>query len=601
MALVAAAARPARAAIAPAPPAFTNDVCLDCHAGTAAARREPTGRPIHLLVDQKALAASAHAEVTCLDCHRDITAIPHGPRVQPVDCSRCHYVESLPSPEAAGKRQERSLHQRIRERHMKGAPSCADCHGTHDVKPAGAVDSRMNRRTVPATCGACHQAMANEYRQSIHGAALLRGNPDVPSCADCHPEHPRDTGKQGRAGIARAGVVATCIACHEDPGLQRRYALPAGRLASYLGSYHGAATELGSSQTANCASCHGAHLILPSSDPRSTINRANLARTCGRCHPGAGVNFAIGTIHLQPSPRHDRAVFWVKVAYQLFIAGLMLSFVGYIGLDLVARVRRRFGRVPRRAPGEQEPQFERLTLVQRLQHWALIASFLTLIITGFPVLFPRSAISHGVVMSLGGVGARAIVHRAAALVLIALVAFHALYVLFSRRGYWEFRQLLPRPRDARDITQMLGFYFGLASTRAAFDRYNYIEKFEYLAVGWGSVAMITTGALLWSPSFTLAVFPKWVMDIALVIHSWEAILAFLAIIIWHMYNVHFNPSVFPMSRIWLTGKIGLHELKENHPLEYDLIMARQGRPAGSASVSGRTPDATDDEAEVDPR
>ena len=600
MALVAAAARPAPAAVASAKPAFTNRVCLDCHASTGLTRREPTGRVIRLFVDETTLATSAHAQVTCVDCHQDLTAIPHGPRVQPVDCGRCHYVEPLPSPEAAGKRQERSLHQRIRERHMKGAPSCADCHGTHDVKPADAVDSRVNRRQL-AACGACHQAMANEYRQSIHGAALLRGNPDVPSCADCHPEHPRDTGKQGRAGIARAGVVATCIACHEDPGLQRRYALPAGRLASYLGSYHGAATELGSSQTANCASCHGAHLILPSSDPRSTINRANLARTCGRCHPGAGVNFAVGTIHLQPSPRHDRAVFWVKVAYQLFIAGLMLSFVGYIGLDLLARLRRRFGRVPRRAPGEPEPQFERLTLVQRIQHWVLIASFLTLIITGFPVLFPRSAISRGVVMSLGGVGARAIVHRAAALVLIALVAFHALYVLFSRRGYWEFRQLLPGPRDARDVARMLGFYFGLASTRPAFDRYNYIEKFEYLAVGWGSVAMITTGALLWSPSFTLAVFPKWVMDIALVIHSWEAILAFLAIIIWHMYNVHFNPSVFPMSRVWLTGKIGLHELKENHPLEYDRIMARQGRPAGSASVSGKTPDATHDAAEVDPR
>jgi cytochrome b subunit of formate dehydrogenase len=595
LAPVAAAAPLAPAATAPGSAGFTNRVCLDCHARTYVTRREPNGPVIRLFVDPAVLASSAHADLTCVDCHQDITAIPHGAHVQPVDCGRCHYVEPLPSPET--KRQKHGLHQRIREQHVKGAPSCAECHGAHDVKPARAADSRVNRRNLPATCGACHRAIARDYLQSIHGAALMRGNPDVPSCADCHPEHPRDIGRHGLAGVARAGVVATCIACHEDPGLQRRYALPAGRLASYLGSYHGAATELGSSHTANCASCHGAHLILPSSDPRSTINRANLARTCGHCHPGAGVNFAIGTIHLQPSPQRDRAVFWVKVAYLLFIAGLMLSFLSYIGLDLIARVGRRFGPAARHAPGEQEPQFERLTLVQRIQHWVLIASFVTLIITGFPVLFPLSPISRGVVMALGGVGARAIVHRAAALVLIALVAFHVLYVLFSRRGYWEFRQLLPGPRDARDIAHMLGFYFGFASTRPAFDRYNYIEKFEYLAVGWGSVAMISSGALLWSPSFTLAVFPKWVMDIALVIHSWEAILAFLAIIIWHMYNVHFNPSVFPMSRIWLTGKIGLHELKENHPLEHERIVARPGRP--TAAFSGKPPGSAEGPPEAE--
>jgi cytochrome b subunit of formate dehydrogenase len=576
------------------PPALSDQACLACHASSRVLRREAgAGAAASLEVDERTLAASAHSGLDCVDCHRDVTAVPHRLPIARVDCAACHYVEPLPSPAPTATPSELGLHQRIREQHVKRAPRCIDCHGAHDVGSAGDLDSRTNRRRLPSTCGTCHPKIAAEYRESIHGMALMQGNPDVPSCSDCHPEHPRDIGKKGLSGVARAGVVATCIACHEDPGLQRRYALPAERLASYLGSYHGAATELGSSQTANCASCHGAHFILPSTDPRSTINKANLPRTCGRCHPGAGVNFAVGSVHLRPSPRQDRAVFWVKVAYQLFIAGLMLSFLGYICLDLLARLRKRFGPVHRLVPGETEPQFERLTLIQRLQHWALITSFITLIVTGFPLLFPRSEIARGVVTFLGGVGTRAVIHRGAALVLVALVAFHALYVLFSRRGYWEFRQLIPGPKDARDIAQMLGWYFGLTSTRPAFDRYNYIEKFEYLAVGWGSVAMISTGILLWSPSLTLAVLPKWIMDIALVVHSWEAILAFLAIIIWHMYNVHFNPSVFPMSRIWLTGKIGLHELQENHPLEYERIMARQRRSAGSASVTGEAPPVTD--------
>jgi cytochrome b subunit of formate dehydrogenase len=152
-------------------------------------------------------------------------------------------------------------------------------------------------------------------------------------------------------------------------------------------------------------------------------------------------------------------------------------------------------------------------------------------------------------------------------------------VLHSRRGYSEFRALMPNFEDAKNVLQMLRFYFGLTRVPAAFGRFNYIEKFEYLAMGWGSTVMIVTGLLLWSPQISMLIVPKWMMDIAFIVHSWEAILAFLAIIIWHMYNVHFNPSVFPMSRVWLTGKISLHDLIENHPLEYEQFLAEQAARA----------------------
>jgi len=141
--------------------------------------------------------------------------------------------------------------------------------------------------------------------------------------------------------------------------------------------------------------------------------------------------------------------------------------------------------------------------------------------------------------------------------------------------------LIPGLRDAKDLIQMMKWYFGLGQRRPKFGRYNYIEKFEYLAVGWGSVVMITTGALLWAPHISLMLVPKWVMDVAFVIHSWEAILAFLAIIIWHMYNVHYDPSVFPMSKVWLTGRIGLHEFREKHPLEYE---SRLGQTSSEPEV-----------------
>jgi formate dehydrogenase gamma subunit len=535
-----------------------NAICLGCHGAGPEA------------TDLAHLGKSVHSDRTCTDCHRDVVAIPHPQRLAPVRCERCHYVTQVVVTVTPGQkaRPHRSVHEQARLAGKQGTPSCRDCHGSHDILPPTSPDSHLGGGHIIDTCGACHQRVAREYRESIHGQALLAGNKDVPSCAYCHREHPSQEGGR-RAGVRAAGVVATCVSCHDDPGLRRRYSLPANRLASYLGSYHGASQRLGDVKTANCASCHGAHFILPSSDPRSTVNKANLAKTCGRCHPNAGEHFAQGTIHLQPSPRRDRAVFWVRLLYNLLVAGLMLAFLGYIGLDLLARLRGRVRSHRSGARAQAEPEFERLSLNQRLQHWVLIAAFVTLLVTGLPLLFPQTSLSREVVTFLGGVGARAVIHRTAALVLIGVVVYHVIYVLFSRKGYWEFRQLMPARKDVADLVRMLSLYFGLSRERPRFGRYNYIEKFEYLAVGWGSVVMIGTGLMLWSPNLTLTILPKWAMDIAQVIHSWEAILAFLAIIIWHMYNVHWNPSVFPMSRIWLTGKIGLSELRENHPLEYE--------------------------------
>jgi len=544
--------------------------CMGCHGAGRHAEHAP-------IVDIDIIHLSGHSTVTCVDCHGDINAVPHNKPVKAVDCGRCHSEEGQTelvvkpgkTPPALG------THGSLRQKKMPGIPTCAQCHGAHDMLPPTEPKSPLNREQIEKTCGACHPKIAADFLNSIHGQALLKGNPDVPVCDTCHPEHPRKL----RQGVAQKGIVATCTACHEDPGLQQHYAIPANRLSSYMGSYHGAAAQLGDSRTANCASCHSRHLILASTDPRSSVSPANLAKTCAHCHPGAGINFARGKIHLQPSPKQDRVVFFAKIGYILFIIGLMSSFVGYIGLDLVARARGKFGN-NRHHPEDGEPQFQRLTLNQRIQHWCLITTFSTLMVTGLPLASPSSSISRSVVTYLGGMGARAVIHRTAAIALILIVAYHLLYVLFSRKGYWEFQQLLPGLLDARDIVVTLGFYLGFTPVRARFGRYNFIEKFEYLAVGWGSIVMIGTGALLWHPDLSLMLLPKWVMDVAFIVHSWEAILAFLAIIIWHMYNVHFNPAIFPMSRVWLTGKISLHDLRENHPLEYEHLVRVQKAPTG---------------------
>jgi len=220
----------------------------------------------------------------------------------------------------------------------------------------------------------------------------------------------------------------------------------------------------------------------------------------------------------------------------------------------------------------QERRFKRMTLNQRCQHIILMTSFFSLVITGFPVTYPDSRLSWTIVNLLGGFPMRSALHRLAATVLICLAIYHTFYILLTRQGRSELKALMPRIKDGFDAFQMLKFYIGLAPEMPKFDRFNYIEKFEYIALAWGSVVMIVTGLALWFQNQSMMILPKWALDIARVIHSFEALLAFLAIIIWHFYHVHLNPEVFPMSRVWLNGEISEHELKTLHPLEYERIM-----------------------------
>ena len=224
--------------------------------------------------------------------------------------------------------------------------------------------------------------------------------------------------------------------------------------------------------------------------------------------------------------------------------------------------------------------FERLSLSQRIQHIVLITSFVALIVTGMPVLFSESPASQVIVRSMGGMTARAALHRVGALLLIGVCLYHFFYVLYSRKGRADFAEFIPGIKDLTDMLGMLRYYFGLSMERPRFGRFNFIEKFEYLAMGWGSAVMITTGFILWFQDQAMVVLPKWMIDITNIVHSYEALLAFLAIVIWHFYHVHLNPEVFPMSRIWLSGQISENELKHHHPLEYEKIMAAERRLDG---------------------
>lgn len=226
-------------------------------------------------------------------------------------------------------------------------------------------------------------------------------------------------------------------------------------------------------------------------------------------------------------------------------------------------------------PSLKTPEtFLRLSLNLRLQHALMLSSILMLIFTGLPLKFHDAPLSHFVMNFLGGIENSAFLHRIGATVLIFVGTYHLLYTGLSRAGRRDFLLLLPRLQDLKDYLQQIKYFLGKTDRKARFGRFSYIEKFDYWAVYWGMLIMIGSGSLLWFEDIVLRFLPKFVLDIAKEAHSDEALLATLAIIIWHFYNVHFNPHKFPMSRTWITGRISKEEMLEEHSLEYDEIVAR---------------------------
>jgi cytochrome b subunit of formate dehydrogenase len=242
--------------------------------------------------------------------------------------------------------------------------------------------------------------------------------------------------------------------------------------------------------------------------------------------------------------------------------------------------------------------FVRMNLAERVQHWLLILTFLTLTATGLPLFFYEFKFFKWLLPTARAFAVRGVLHRVAAVLLAGTLAWHVAYTVFTPRGWANFKALIPRFRDFRDAFEQ--FFHNVGVTRflerrgigrkffdahpywlfkdaPRYDRYNFVEKFEYWAVGWGSAVMIASGFFMWQVELSLRFFPLWVHNIFIIVHSYEALLAFLAIIIWHMYNVHLNPEVFPMSKVWLNGKITGHELRTLHPLEYERIVAERRR------------------------
>ncbi|HEY3266324.1 MAG TPA: cytochrome b/b6 domain-containing protein [Armatimonadota bacterium] len=538
---------------APAPAAKGGIDCMSCH---VAAMTDHTPA-----VNAEALKSSPHKDSACQDCHFAITAVPHTPAM------------------------------------LKAKANCATCHTDEAAAYATSVHSRPDK---------------------VAG--------DHPTCITCHgkgdPHAVTFARKWGRADKA-----ALCSTCHADKAKMGRYGVDPDAVSSYHESFHGKALlRFHMGKAATCTDCHRAHDVLAPSDPHSPTNRLHAAATCGQagCHPGAMVNFAMsGANHLRlkvkesivlrleeaffkwltlgtivfllagvaldlrrkvlakgAQPRSGRAVgLLVSTSFFVLVASLAMAYVGARHSGAVAGVAIaimaiafivHFATRKRLTADPNERTYKRISTEQRIQHICLAISFTLLVLSGMPLRYPNIPLLHSLYVGIGGIGVWRIVHRVAACVMIFTWIWHTIFLLRmgAKTGFklsgWT---MLPNLRDVKDFVAVSKYYLGLTNTEPRYDRFQFREKFDYFAVYWGMPIMVFSGLVLWFPMQLANRLPEIGLSVAYIAHSDEAVLAFLAIVTWHLYNVHFNPDAFPMSATWLTGEKTRSEMEREHPLE----------------------------------
>jgi cytochrome b subunit of formate dehydrogenase len=498
----------------------------------------------------KKLARSVHLSLTCEGCHSDHEKYPHPKGVERPACATCHSDQ--------GEADARGVHGQARAKGNQGAPDCAICHGdVHEVLAASSPDFRKH---VPETCGMCHTEISQQFQASVHGKAVARGVLVAPLCTDCHGEHSILAPSNAASPVSRGHIRETCARCHGDVRLSQKFGLPSDRILSFDTSFHGLAAKAGSQTVANCASCHGVHNILPSSDPQSTVNPSNLPTTCGKCHPGAGRRFSLGTIHSVNGGKEPPMVRYARQFYLFLIPltiGLMLLHNAGDWFRKLYRLRLR----PRPEPQAADPYGHtllryrdfRMYRFERVEHILLVLSFTVLVWTGFALKYPSEWWARPWMHWEHLWPVRGTVHRAAAAVMVAVTLMHVVSLIVSRRLRQHWLHLVPRAADVSEGSLHFLYNLGMLRQRPKLSAHGYIEKAEYWAVVWGTAVMILTGVMLWANSWTLRWLPKSWLDFATAVHFYEALLATLAILVWHFYTVIFDPEVYPMDTAWFSG------------------------------------------------
>ncbi len=598
--------------------------CMACHAEPV----EATGRTL-AAVDPVAIAGSTHASVRCAQCHTGADPAlqrPCEPIMDTVDCSICHaeqvdahresihgqllergdpdapacldchaghgtqsksdplsptFSQNIPDlcgrchreGEAAAVRNHSSQHEVVQNYdmsiHGKGllesgltvTATCIDCHGAHSPLPASDPESSVNPSNIPDTCGVCHHGIEEKFLTSIHSPLVYEGDKELPVCSSCHSAH---SIRRTDAGTFKLEIIETCGKCHEEVA------------ETYFDTYHGKVSKLGSDISAKCHDCHGAHDVLPPTDPKSHLSRENIVETCGKCHEGSHRRFAGYLTHAtHHDPKKYPVLFFTFWAMTALLTGTFVFF----GLHTIAWFPHSLREKLKERNGEEEKPDERIFLrfdpIVRQLHFVLILSFFGLAITGMTLKFSYMPWAQWLADMLGGTHSAGVIHRVCAVILLILFGIHLLVVVNRKhKSGKSWLQLLAGPAslvpnlgDVRDFIATVK-WFVRRGPRPQYGHWTYWEKFDYFAVFWGVAIIGSTGMILWFPEFATRFMPGWFINVATIIHSDEALLATGFIFTVHFFNTHFRPEKFPMDMVMFTGRMTVEELKEERPGYY---------------------------------
>ncbi len=316
--------------------------CTLCHGKAEFRKILVDGKIRDLFVTADSLKGSVHEKKTCIDCHFDVGVIPHRERPRRVTCTHCHYkgnAEGAPQSDAYLAYFD-SVHGKAIAAGNVKAPLCQDCHGSHGILKAKNPDSAVSQKRVAESCGRCHIEIYAQYKTSIHGVAVAKGIPEAPSCTGCHGEHKIYSRTDPKSTVFPTHVAEQCSRCHGSVSIMGKFGIETEQVETYKESFHGVASQFGSRTVANCASCHGTHDIRPPDDPLSWVNPKNVPKTCGKCHPGANPNFAVGKMHVDAKKKEAGIVFYVASFFKYLTICTMLALIVHIGLDMYGRTKR---------------------------------------------------------------------------------------------------------------------------------------------------------------------------------------------------------------------------------------------------------------------
>lgn len=631
------------ASLAPAPPLAAQapggpQQCVRCHGsrefllGVADDAAIGAG----LVVTHADLSGGPHAGQACGSCHLGVQSYPHDPAAaRTVECRRCH--------QEAFRQWRRGVHRGEHEGDTARA-SCVDCHGGHEIARSGFLPTAAGRAAMRRACIQCHQgpvqsALRDVHADSVactscHGTHDMRPVPDhatrfidtdlARACSQCHREeaatywrdvHGATAARQATGAAPLAPQpAATCVSCHGEHGI-RHAADPGWRFAvadacmgcheeearTFRDNYHGQASRVGSLKAAECADCHTAHRVLPASDTASSVADGHRLATCRQCHTAANENFVGYEPHADPT---DRAryplLFWVWS----FMNSVLFGTMAVWGMHTLMWYRRSWRERKEHGShrGKSEPMDAalrgrgplvwRFGTVFRIVHALIIATFFVLVLTGLPLRFSCAPWAPQVMTWLGGVSSAGLIHRTAGAVVFGYFGLYAVHVtlrlLKTRNVVGAVHgkdAIIFDLRDLRDIIAMVK-WFGHRGPMPRFRRYSYMEKFDYFAELWGVGVIGFTGLMLWQPEFFSRIFPGFAFNIAIIVHSYEAMIATAFIFTIHFFNVHLRPDKFPLDGVMYHGRATMDYMEEEHAdLADELRFRIAGQPVSERPVT----------------